>query len=276
MLAENPKKRKRLVAKDWPPTSTQKKTLLPYTKRIKLPRLDEAPYLAVWMKIVSLALEEKKECCRKMRYFRAVHQELSEVTSSLLSIRPRTGAIRMKRNHYHLGGRISVTSHLSSNPDANMELLWLPSEYTSGTEILVWIYSFYRHITYFSKHHLRRKYCEHVITDLPGCGKLPQPIRRFTDIFRWKSFVYNYLNEENDEAFFNEAWSNKSRRPIIIGKLIRLAPKSLDRLTSKTHICKLIDESQLLDQESSSDDDDYPGVDDDWYDEEFGSCHDIQ
>ena len=80
---KNKKKRKRPAAKDWPPTSAQKKTLIPYGRPLKLPRLDEAPYVDVWIKIVSLALAEKRECCRKMRYFRHVHHELWEATVKL-------------------------------------------------------------------------------------------------------------------------------------------------------------------------------------------------
>lgn len=273
MLAENPKKRKRPLAKDWPPTSTQKKTLLPYTKRFKLPRLNEAPFMAVWMKIIGLALEEKKECCRKLRYFRAVHQELSEVTNLLLN--RGAGTIRIRRNHrYYDGGRLKVTSHsIVRGPVPEMELLWLSSEYTSDTEILVWIYSLYPHITYYSKDHPRVKYLEYEVTDLPGSGgDSPQTIRRFTDIYAWENYVCAYLNGTDEAEILNEAWpNNKSKRLIIIEKLIRLAPKRLDRLTSKTHICKLIDENQAPDQESSSSSDNEDWLDD----EEFGSCHDI-
>ena len=81
------------------------------------------------------------------------------------------------------------------------------------------------------------------------------------------------MNGTDEAEILNEAWpnnNNKSKRPIIIEKLIQLAPKRLDRLTSKTHICKLIVENQAPDQESSSSDNE------DWLDdEEFGSCHDI-
>ena len=188
-IVENKKKRKRPVAKDWPPTSMQRKTLLPYTKRIKLPRLDEAPYKELWIRIIRFALVDSKyayrSCCRKMRYFRDVHYELRKATAALLNDSCQNRSLRIRREYV---GRIVVDL---SEARSALELLWLPYESKPNMEILVWVHSLHRRITHFSKKFPRTKYAEREVTHFSRV--LPRAILRFTDISKWDSFINSRL-----------------------------------------------------------------------------------
>ena len=136
MFVKNPKKRKRPGAQDWPPTSAQRKTLLPYTKRLKLPLLGEAPYKAVWVKIVSLALAEKRECCRKMKYFRDVHSQLRKavpVRSQMFDMTPL--CIIDGANDYF----ISYNAFGRSPCTQCVDLAWVSCYYGQNAERLSWV-----------------------------------------------------------------------------------------------------------------------------------------
>ena len=63
-------------AQDWPPTSEKKKTLIPFGRPKKLPRLDEAPYFGLYLRMMHHATEEHRARWKRMGFFRRLHYEL--------------------------------------------------------------------------------------------------------------------------------------------------------------------------------------------------------
>ncbi len=206
---KNKKKRKRPAAKDWPPTSAQKKTLIPYGSRSwKFPRLDESPFKAVWMKILSLALEDcKNECktrCRKMKYFGDVHSQLRRVVPTIqdLSSRSPLRIINSEDVCY------TMYSHLNEySPNQRVDLTWL--SWTAGMEKLVWINtnkesSWTRIVTRFGQPE----------------GSDIYPIYRYKDMKTWKRCLENYVSS-------GPVWVSGKIRQRVFERAIILAPKGV-------------------------------------------------
>ncbi len=68
-------------ARDWPPTSKERRGLVAYGAPRKLPRLDEGPYVDVWTNIVRQAVEEHKKRWKKAVIFHEVHNELCRLVA---------------------------------------------------------------------------------------------------------------------------------------------------------------------------------------------------
>ena len=238
MLAENPKKRKR--AKDGSPASAQKKILIPYERPLNLPRLDDSPYKELWIRIIRFALVDCKDaykaCCRKMKYFRDVHYELRVTTASSLNNTYRYRSLAIRKIYT---GRVDVEFRVSRSP---MELVWLPYKLKPNMEILVWVGRMYGHTTYSSKEVPRTRYIEHQVTHFSRV--LPRAILRFTDISTWESFIGDYLDGKAgmkilDEPCYHMRGYNEIH-PDTMERIIRLAPKGLNRRRAKEYVFKWI------------------------------------
>ncbi len=66
---------------DWPPTSKERPGLVAYGAPRKLPRLDEGPYVDVWMNVVRQVVEEHKKRWKKAVIFHEVHNELCRLVA---------------------------------------------------------------------------------------------------------------------------------------------------------------------------------------------------
>lgn len=236
VTVKNKKKRKRLPAKDWPPTSAQKKVLVPYGRPLKLPRLDESPYKEVWIKIVRLILADLrgyKGCCRKMKYFWDVHRELLLATRSTYHTNSCCQPLQITKRYVNNRGKkypnLRVCSARGSNryTYTNYDLRWIPYKKNTYIEKLVWIDSktyYTRQVTHLSRNR-------------------PDDIVRFTRASRWEAFICDYIHGriENGIRF----WTYKNGQYNDIGSnaleyLIRMAPNYLDRATAKKHVLELI------------------------------------
>ncbi len=204
---KNKKKRKRPRAKDWPPTSTQRKTLVPYGRPIKLPRLADSPFKEVWIKIVSLALAEKrKECCRKMKYFGDVHSQLRRMVPTIqdLSSRSPLRIINSEDVCY------TMYSHLNEySPNQRVDLAWRSWNAGPALEKLVWINtnkesSWTRIVTRFGQSNE---------TDI-------YPIYRYKDMKTWKKCLENYVAS-------GPVWVSGKIRQRVFERAIILAPKGV-------------------------------------------------
>ena len=254
MTHNNNKKRKRPRAKDWPPTSAQKKTLLPYAKRLKLPLLNEAPFVDVWVKIIQIALADCRNtyimCRRKARQFRNVHKELHKATKVLREEYPRIPLrIRIFSN------RILVESfRYSSLPEKRFKLVWYSVGPNAGSERLVWYSSRSRSIA------------------MEVCVNKFENIFRFTSILKWKLFIGDFLFGRLREDYFKGSRCSKFYYnrigPRLMEKMIQRAPKSLDRQTAKQHICEVIKKNPAPITHSDSDSDWNSDSDSDSEDEE--------
>ncbi len=72
-------KRKRPAAQDWPPISQKKKTLIPYGHRPKLPRMNESPYIDLWLRVMSFVRQAEQKQLKRAIYFRDLHSELQRI-----------------------------------------------------------------------------------------------------------------------------------------------------------------------------------------------------
>ena len=258
------KKRKRSRAKDWPPTSAQRKTLLPYTKRFKLPLLGEAPFKAVWMKILSLALEDcKNECktrCRKIKYFQEVHHELRKATLELTQIYrfcPIQISSRHSREQIHIRGEtclrpriakrskitvcVNTDNYHSGVRSRPFRLVWTNDD--TPIERLVWAYP------------VRNYSGQTVYRQLQVCG-LTKAIFRHKQKSTWESFICDYLHGKADRDIVGDkrynSYTYNKIEPHVMKRMIQLAPKSLDILTSKDRIYEIIDQNPPPEQSTSS------------------------
>ena len=245
LVAENKKKRKRTpLAKDWPPTSGQKKTLVPYGKRSwKLPRLDGAPYKDVWMKIVSLALVDLqgyKACCQKMKYFREVHRELrSAIITIIESPVCEPFKIKIRDSRYAIKYP-SLRIFRGDTPGSGFDLSWTPDEEDVNIEKLIWINlttGVHRKITHFS------------------VGTRPCDIVRFIRASDWETFICEYIHGRIENHIrLSMYWHGKYN---VIGSntlkyLIWMAPKWIDRSKAQRIVGKLVSRNPRMDQETSS------------------------
>ena len=215
---KNKKKRKRPRAKDWPPTSAQKKNLVPYGSRPwKLPRLNEAPYVDIWLKIISYIKQENVTRFRKFRYFRGVHKELIGATWNLRESRfytplhiDRVEVRGSVQNLYNLKLYVLQDEYFQAPRSAIYILKWIPYSTYKNTEQLAWV-------------------CQEVddVTPVTNLNKdQSNDIFRYTDICAWESansdFLYKYKWKRM--YCFEKGW-----RKGCLERMIRTAPKVLDR-----------------------------------------------
>ena len=256
-IVENKKKRKRSLAKDWPPTSEQRKTLIPYGRPLKLPRLDEAPHKDVWMKIVSLALADLqgyKGCCRKMKYFGEVHRELLFAIATIITKGYICEPLRIKIRDSRCAIKYpNLRIWRVRGRGAGFDLRWIPDEEGVNVEKLIWINlttGASSSITHFSRDQ-------------------PRDIIRFIRLSGWEAFISDYIHGrvENHirlsmyrQGEYNAIGSNTLKY------LIWMAPKWVNRSNARSIVGELISRNPRMDQETSSSGDD---GDDDPRDEIF-------
>lgn len=228
MSAENPKKRKRPFAKDWPPTSAQRNFLIPYGRPLKLLRLDEAPYKELWLKIVSLALVDYKTykmCCRKVTQFGDVHRELYQSTKNLRDFPLRTlFKIRAKHRGWVRREIVVEAQKFSKAKKRYFEVMWIPSKRTPHLEQLVWMCqktrAGYTPVT---------RICENGYSE---------NINRFTHISDWESHVAKFFRDQTDQRSpLARTYADRVGCRIMTD-MIQTAPRGLDREIAKQTICK--------------------------------------
>ena len=242
MLAENPKKRKRTPAKDSAASAlTQEKTVVPDVRRRawKLPRLDESPYKEVWIKIVSLTLADLqgyKGCCRKMKYFKAVHRELLGATK-ILSIRNcYCLPLQIQRRNGNKYPGIAIYCVRGRDTFTGFDLRWISDEEISNVEKLVWINKqtgSYSEITHLSRNE-------------------PCDIIRFIRLPDWEAFICDYIHGRTENDI--QSWTYTPNEYNKIGSstlryLIQMAPKWLDRSNARSLVCELISQNPCMDQD---------------------------
>ncbi len=239
VVAKNKKKRKRPRAKDWPPTSTQKKTLVPYGRPRKLPRLDESPYKEVWIKIVRLTLMDLqgyKGCCRKMKYFKDVHRELVSATTALRHTTKNhrwwTPLQITKQRHAKKYGKKYPSLEMYSRPGpttrTGFDLGWTPYEGNIYIEKLVWINP---------KMQCKNQGVTHLSRNRP------YNIIRFTRASRWEAFICDYMYGRIKNGIRLGTYKHSRYNEIgcsALKYLIRMAPNYLDRSAAKRCVCELI------------------------------------
>ncbi len=249
MSTENKNKRKRSLAKDWPPTSAQRKTLVPYGRTSKLPRLDESPFKEVWIKIVSLALVDLqgyKACCRKMKYFGEVHQELllAMVTFITKGYVCEPLSIKIKDSKYP-----SIRIYRVRGRGTGFDLRWIPEEEDVNIEKLIWINlttGGSSSITHFSRNH-------------------PYDIVRFIRLSDWETYICDYIHGRIENHIRLRMYRHSEYNAIgsnTLKHLIWMAPKWVNRSNARSIVGELISRNPRMDQETSSSGED--DADGDW------------
>ena len=231
---ENKKKRKRTLAlplaKDWPPTSGQKKTLVPYGSRpLKLPRLDESPYKELWMKIVSLALANYKSykgCCQKMTKFRDVHRQLKKVVQVRWDCHYAPLCLKKAGRSFHTTWEGVTADFLKFG----VELCWVPCGRRSpGREKLVWKTKMSNSGKYGKIGNVKRFYAEDTYLD--------EKITRFITMTDWKIYVKGFLDGgahvHGPLELMDVDWRHRNGGVLscIYERLILVAPKGISRFT---------------------------------------------
>ncbi len=212
------KKRKRPRAKDWPPTSAQKKNLVPYGSRPwKLPRLNEAPYVDIWLKIISYIKQENVTRFRKFRYFRDLHNQLNGTTWTLRETPHRTPLYIKKiiPTNYCVPKLCVISDEFQQVPRGTLFILkWIPYHNNAKSECLVWVCQWADSIA-------------PVINVLTHQSKI---IFRYTDICAWESAItdrlrkYTWKRKKERKYYFDKRWKKGC-----LERMIRTAPKALNR-----------------------------------------------
>ncbi len=133
-------KRKRPSAQDWPPTSGERKALVPYGHRPKLPRMNKSPYIEMWLRVMSFVRKAEQKHLKRAIYFRDVHSELCKSVTKYASKRrnldwPTPVSLALKKGIFRATRRCGLASFESS-----YRLEWIDETWASGDikEILVW------------------------------------------------------------------------------------------------------------------------------------------
>ncbi len=240
-VVENPKKRKRT-------TLTQEKTVVPYVRPLKLPRLDESPYKEIWIKIVSLTLADLqgyKGCCRKMKYFKEVHPELLLTTEPILlraTVCHQPLQIFQRRKSQFPRLIIYCWSTYVAQI-TGFDLEWIPDEENVNIEKLIWSNLKTGASGEISRFSITKDYA----------------ILRYLRVSYWEAFICDYIYgriEDHDikpigymENEYNDIGTST------LEAMIQMAPKCLDRSAAKERVCDLISRNPRMDQETSSEED---------------------
>ncbi len=224
VITKNKKKRKRPLAKDWPPTSAQKKNLVPYGSRPwKLPRLNEAPYVDIWMKIISYIKQENATRFRKFRLFRGVHHELAGATRDFRKSRSYAPLHIEKAAPFRSApSRLYVLQdEYYGAPRGTIFILkWIPYSAYTKAEQLAWVCQWAGDVT--------------PVTNL--FKDQSKNIFRFTDIDAWESVNSAFLCMYKKENRPTKYWKRKR-----LEIMIRTAPKLLDRESAAIRVGILLE-----------------------------------
>ena len=239
------KKRKRPRAKDWPPTSTQKRTLVPYGRPFKLPRLDESPFKEVWIKIVRLTLADLqgyKGCCRKMKYFRQLHHELLLITEPILlraPVRCYNPLLMFQRRKSQFPRLIIYCWSTYVAQTSGFDLEWVPDEENVNIEKLIWSNLKTGATGEISRFSETKEYV----------------IFRYLRVSYWQAFICDYIYgrlEEHDIKLVGYMHSEYNDIGCsTLETMVQMAPKCLNRWEAKERVFDMIRQSPRMDPDSS-------------------------